>query len=70
MTAEGSTSGKDEDGHGTHVLSILMKVTPTADFYVARVARTKNDLANSTWNVAQVGYLFFHVEYPGPRELH
>jgi hypothetical protein len=45
---------QDEDGHGTHVLSILMKVAPAANFYVARVARDTEDLVNSTINVAEV----------------
>lgn len=49
-----STNCQDEDGHGTYVLSLLMKVAPAADFYIARVARNTNDLENSTENVAQV----------------
>lgn len=55
MAAGDSESAVDEDGHGTHVLSILMKVIPVADFYVARVAPRRGDLVNSTENVAKVG---------------
>lgn len=49
---------KDEDGHGTHVLSVLMKVVPAADIYVARVARNTHDLQNATQNVAEVSLHF------------
>ena len=58
MAPEPSASGQDEDGHGTHVLSILMKVIPAADFYVARVACRKSGLANSSKNIAEVGFNF------------
>jgi hypothetical protein len=54
MVVDSSTTRRDEDGHGTYVLSLLMKVAPAANFYVARVARNTNDLANSTENVAKV----------------
>lgn len=50
----GSTLRRDVDGHGTHVLSLVMKVAPTADFYVARVARDTDDLSASVDNVAKV----------------
>ena len=49
-----SRTREDEDGHGTHVLSLLMKVAPAANFYVVRVARDTQDLANSTSNIAKV----------------
>jgi len=58
VALEPSASGQDEDGHGTHVLSILMKVIPAADFYVARVARRKSDLANSSKHIAEVCLTF------------
>ncbi|KAK4444753.1 hypothetical protein QBC34DRAFT_334442 [Podospora aff. communis PSN243] len=44
---------QDEDGHGTYVLSLLMKVIPAADFYVIRVARGTADLPESSGNVAK-----------------
>src|SRR6187402_3265774 len=30
---------RDEIGHGTHALGLLLKVAPCADIYVARIAR-------------------------------
>ncbi|KAK1830614.1 hypothetical protein QBC39DRAFT_383096 [Podospora conica] len=53
MVTHDSTPARDEDGHGTHVLSLLMKVIPVADFYVARVARSAVELENSTNSVAE-----------------
>lgn len=47
----------DEGGHGTSVLSVLMKVAPYADVYVARVARSEEDLLNASDNIAKVSYL-------------
>ncbi|KAH8750662.1 peptidase S8/S53, subtilisin/kexin/sedolisin [Hyaloscypha finlandica] len=44
---------KDEDGHGTHVVSVLMKVAPAADIYFARVARGSRDLEKAAGNVAE-----------------
>ncbi|KAI1286602.1 hypothetical protein F5Y03DRAFT_405879 [Xylaria venustula] len=44
---------KDEDGHGTHVLSVLMKVAPAADIFVARVTRDTRGLQNATADIAQ-----------------
>ncbi|KAK3987551.1 hypothetical protein QBC44DRAFT_245552 [Cladorrhinum sp. PSN332] len=43
----------DTDGHGTHVLSLVMKVAPAADIYVARVAGDTADLAGSTNNISE-----------------
>lgn len=50
----GQTERKDEDGHGTHVLSVLMQVAPAADIYVARIARSTPDLPESSANIAEV----------------
>lgn len=44
----------DEDGHGTHVLSLAMRVAPAADVYAVRVARHTEDLQNASNNVATV----------------
>jgi hypothetical protein len=54
MVVDNSAVRRDEDGHGPYVLSLLMKVAPAADFYVVRVARNTNGLANSTENIAKV----------------
>ena len=34
---KGYASGKDRDGHGTHLATLLHKVAPSADIYTARV---------------------------------
>lgn len=53
-----SDDTRDQDGHGTHSLSLVMKVAPAADLYVARVARDekdlKKDLQSASDNVAKV----------------
>lgn len=51
---EGQEQPLDCDGHGSHVLSILMKVAPTADICVARVAKNAEDLENRASSIAQV----------------
>lgn len=38
-----TASVEDECGHGTRVLSLLLRVAPNADFYVAKVSRTMED---------------------------
>ncbi|KAL7797031.1 hypothetical protein V8C43DRAFT_277981 [Trichoderma afarasin] len=49
---ENQPEAKDENGHGTHILSVLMKVAPAADVFMARVARDTQDLPNATENIA------------------
>ena len=49
-----SKSPTDEDGHGSRVLSLLMKMTPLADIYVARVAKNSNGLKSSSIALAEV----------------
>jgi hypothetical protein len=50
----GSEEHSDSCGHGTHVLSCAMKVAPSADFYVARVAMDAEQFGNASANVAEV----------------
>jgi hypothetical protein len=45
---------RDEDGHGTRVLSVLMRVAPAADVYVARIAKDARNLAACAENIAEV----------------
>ena len=45
----------DEHGHGTRVLSLLMKMAPMADVYVARVAKNSSGLERSSESIADVG---------------
>ncbi|WAO91652.1 Peptidase-S8 domain-containing protein [Fusarium falciforme] len=42
----------DCDGHGTHVLSLAMKIAPGAEICVARVANSANDLTHSASRIA------------------
>lgn len=52
---KGQAQAKDEDGHGTHVLSVLMKVAPAADIFVGRVARDTLGLQHAAKSIAEVG---------------
>lgn len=49
----GEASGRDSCGHGTYGASLLMKVAPEADIYVARVVK-ENDSSLDPDDVAQV----------------
>ncbi|KAK2590082.1 hypothetical protein QQS21_012243 [Conoideocrella luteorostrata] len=51
--AESSSTPVDSSGHGTHTLALIMKVAPTADIYVARIAKDRAGLQNSADNIAQ-----------------
>ncbi|KAL4995394.1 ankyrin repeat-containing domain protein [Aspergillus recurvatus] len=52
---KGSTFARDEDGHGTHVLSLAMKVAPAARLFVCRIARGREaqDLRDASGNIAE-----------------
>lgn len=50
----GQGTPKDEEGHGTHVLSVLMQVAPAADIFVARVAKDTSELQHATETIAKV----------------
>jgi hypothetical protein len=57
---DGKACPLDEDGHGTSMLDLLMKVAPFADICVARIARSNQDLGGpdirtSQQRLAQVG---------------
>ncbi|KAM0561993.1 hypothetical protein ACHAPJ_002435 [Fusarium lateritium] len=43
----------DENGHGTHTVALVMKVSPFADMYVARVARDRSSLKSCTRNISE-----------------
>lgn len=50
----------DEIGHGTHALGILLKVAPSADIYVARIARRETLDPNTYDDIAEARLpLFF-----------
>lgn len=51
---ENSPTPIDTSGHGTQVLSLAMKTAPTANVFIARIAKDANDLATSEQNIAEV----------------
>lgn len=51
---DGSDQPKDLHGHGTHLVSLVLKCAPEADIYVARIAESPNQLLDSSENVAKV----------------
>lgn len=44
----------DNDGHGSYVVSLAMKLAPAAEIYVARVAENTASLEASSENIAKV----------------
>lgn len=44
---------RDEIGHGTHALGLLLKVAPGAEIYVARVARRETLDPNTYGDIAK-----------------
>ncbi|KAL4985727.1 subtilisin-like protein [Aspergillus falconensis] len=50
---DGSDQPKDCHGHGTHLVSLVLKCAPEADIYVARVAASPSQLLDSSENVAK-----------------
>ncbi|KAK3988999.1 hypothetical protein QBC44DRAFT_370367 [Cladorrhinum sp. PSN332] len=50
---EGSSEPKDYDGHGTHLVSLIIQIAPEADIYVGRVFKSKGEITGSSGHVAQ-----------------
>ncbi|KAL9618679.1 MAG: hypothetical protein Q9160_006646 [Pyrenula sp. 1 TL-2023] len=50
---DGSHQLQDCHGHGTHLISLIMKIAPEAHIYVARIANRPEDLVHSSSKVAQ-----------------
>jgi hypothetical protein len=50
---EKSPSPLDVDGHGTSMLSLLMKLAPFAEICVARIARSDSDLMGQNASISQ-----------------
>lgn len=44
----------DEDGHGTHIATLLSRLVPQAHIYVARVATTQDYLPSASNNIVEV----------------
>lgn len=51
---------QDCHGHGTYLISLVMKLSPGAHIYVARVAKSRDELLNSSENVSKV-YISFYL---------
>ena len=45
---------EDTDGHGTHTTSLLMKIAPSSDLYIAKVDITVKNGIDGTGNVVAV----------------
>lgn len=52
----------DEDGHGTALTTLLLRVARNAEIYVFRIARSREDLRSSHGNIAEVGLTFPRAE--------
>lgn len=53
---DSSDRWQDTQGHGTHLVSLILSIAPRAELYVARIARNTDDLVGASENVAQVRY--------------
>jgi subtilisin family serine protease len=51
---------QDEIGHGTHALGLLLKVSPGAEIYVARIARGETLDPNTYDDIAKVRLCLYH----------
>ncbi|KAH0499592.1 hypothetical protein TgHK011_006773 [Trichoderma gracile] len=49
----GATDWQDQQGHGTYLASLILQIASVADIYVARVARSSDDLAKASGKVAE-----------------
>ncbi|KAK8099657.1 subtilisin-like protein [Apiospora kogelbergensis] len=43
----------DENGHGTHTVALVMKMAPTAEIYVARIARDRDSMSKAPHAICQ-----------------
>lgn len=56
---------RDEIGHGTHALGLLLKVAPGAEIYVARIARRETLDPNTYDDIAKVSRLYIIADFNG-----
>lgn len=54
---DGSDQWQDSHGHGTHLVSLVMKIAPEAHIYVGRIAKSPDKLFEASKNVAEVSHL-------------
>jgi hypothetical protein len=58
---DGSGKRVDVDGHGTHLVSLIMKIAPHADICVARVSKDAKSLDSGSENVAEASPSHPHI---------
>lgn len=51
---DGSDQWQDCHGHGTHLVSLIMKIAPEADLFVARITKSPDQLSDAAGTVAKV----------------
>jgi hypothetical protein len=51
-----SDQPEDCHGHGTHLVSLVMKIAPETHIFVARIAKSPDELLNASENAAKVSY--------------
>ncbi|KAK7902914.1 hypothetical protein LTR67_002560 [Exophiala xenobiotica] len=54
---------RDEIGHGTHALGLLLKVAPCAEIYVARIARRETLDPNTYDDIAKAGCPYTRADF-------
>ena len=57
---------RDEIGHGTHALGLLLKVAPCAEIYVARIARRETLDPNTYDDIAKARLSLYQSTLFGP----
>ena len=62
----GASADQDENGHGTHILALLLQYAPLAEIYVARLGDLNDaDETDSVAQVSRTGIRFF----PYPNDI-
>jgi hypothetical protein len=59
--AQYSPEWEDHDGHGTYLTSLIMKIAPEAEIYVARITLSPEELVLASEKVAEV--LHIHMRF-------
>lgn len=53
---DGSPQPKDTNGHGTKIVSLLLRIAPNAEIFVARVAKDHKSLSKADEVIARVSF--------------
>lgn len=56
-------SGGDSEGHGTHIASVILGMTPHVDLYIARVTKTRKLSDDEAENAAKVSIYAIHRSF-------